>query len=387
LDTTRNILYRGFYLNEQAIQANIVPGQTIGTGIHGCVVDSADFSDVDVVQFMEKRSLQDGMDAGVPFLGARRIRVSGTLYALSRALLFDAYWSLRAALSPVLAQRESPGDMGYRPLYFSVPTNRIADYPAGAIDLQVLALPRAFQATFNDDAQGGEDTDSLAIPWQATFVCKDPSIMGDVPQDYTFTTKAVITGATASAATNLVTKTTHGLVTNSRVRFSTLTGGTGLNTTTNYYVLAAGLTANDFKVSLTSGGAEIDITVNYTTVQYVVGSTQAGNTINRGTYICPVNALWQVGPQSGSIQLSVGDSAFTITIPSSAGNRIIRYKGQDKILTVEENAVEVTRLDLLSFAALKTHPVVPTGTVGWSVTFHGTSILTGSHFWFWESYA
>lgn len=305
MDTSRDILYRGFLLNNSA--TIVTPGNAVGTGITGCMVDSVEFSDVDVVQYMEKRSEQDGMDAGSVFLGSRRIRMTGTLYALTRNLLFDALWTMRSAMSPVMAQRESPADKGYQPLYFSVPTNRAADYPAGAIDMRVLAMPRSFSYVIQDGSQGGEDYDALAITWQATFICKDPSIQGDVPQDYAFT-----------------------------------------------------------------------------------GSTpQTGNTVNRGTYIAPVNALWQVGAAAGTIVFSVGDSTFTITIPASSGTRTIRYKGIDKMLTFEEAGVELPRMDLLTFTGQQTHPLIPSGTAAWSITYTGSITVTPttSHFWFWESFA
>jgi hypothetical protein len=307
MDLIRDVRYRGFYLN-RTTGVTITGGGGIGSGIIGSVLDSADMSDTDVVQFLEKRSQQDGMDAGDVFLGARRIRLAGTLYNVTRATLFDDYWSLRAALSPVLAQRESPLDRGYRPLLFSVPTNRLADYPAGAIDLQVLALPRSFQALFSRNQTGGEDDDALAIPWQATLISKDPSIMAQVPQTYNFTTGAA--------------------------------------------------------------------------------HTDAGNTVNRGNYICPIDAIWVVTSASGTIAATVGDSVFTVTVPASTGARTIRFKGVDKVLTVEENGVEVPRYDLLTFTGTATWPLVATGTIAYSFVFGGALVLSaGSLFRFSERYA
>ena len=296
MDLTEPVIYRSFYLNSADIAVTTA-------GISGCVIDSVDFSDVDVVQFIEKRSQHDGMDADDVYLGARRIRMAGTLYALTRPLLFDAYWELRAALNPVLAQREEPLDLGYRPLYFTVPTNRLDDYPEGTIALRMLALPRAFQAMFIRDQSGGEITDPLAIPWQATFICKDPSIMGASPQDY-------------------------------------------------------------------------DVYAN-----------PSGNLVNRGTYLCPINMLLVVGAAAGSIAGTMGDSVFTITIPASTGNRTIRFKGEDGLLTVEEDSVEVTRQDLITFSNDTTWPQVATGTSGYSLTPTGVTIADGSHLWFYERYA
>jgi hypothetical protein len=190
MDLTRDIIYRDFKLNDASIADSIVGGNGVGAGVAGCVVDSADMSDVDVVQFLEKRSQQDGMDAGDVFLGARRLRMAGTIYGKTRALLFDAAQALKSALSPTLAQRESPADRGYLPLYFTVPTNRIEDYPDQVINQRVLVLPRAIRVVFDRDRIGGDDDDSLALEWQANFLMRDPRVMSETPWDHEFAAAA-----------------------------------------------------------------------------------------------------------------------------------------------------------------------------------------------------
>jgi hypothetical protein len=289
VDLTRDITYRDYLLNDEDFETNRVTGVGAGTGMTGCIIESATMSDVDVVQFMEKRSQADGMDAGDPHLGTRRIRLSGTLFGLTRNLLYDSLTDLRAALNPVLAAREEPLDYGYRPLYFSWPTNRVDDYPSGAIDLQVKAMPRAFDAMFSRSSSGGSDADSLAIPWQATLICRDPAIMGATPLDIDHGSNSIITGATGTAAGDTINKNSHGLVAGDRVRFTTLTAGAGLTTTTTYYVRTAGLTANAFTVStISAAGAVVDITVNYTVVSYIKSFTDSGTLTNRGNYLAPV---------------------------------------------------------------------------------------------------
>lgn len=385
MDLTQPVQYRGFTLNDPDIMLNSVPGVGAGAGLIGCVIDSVQMSDVDVVQFMEKRSQQDGMDAGQPFLGTRRIRMAGTLYNVSRADLYDDLSALRAALSPVLAAREEPLDFGYRPLTFIQPTAS-EDWPGGFIPLQVKAMPRSFDGMFGRDNLGGEATDALAIPWQATFVCRDPSIMALEPVDIEYGTQSIVV-ATGTAATNLINKTAHGLVNGSRVRFTTLTDGTGLNTTTTYFVISSGLTADAFKVSATFNGAEVDITVNYTVANYVVSLTTAGTLTNRGNYISPVNGLWVVGASSGVIAGTVGDSTFSIAVPASTGSRIIRFKGEDKVVTIEEDDIELPRMDVITFSNDTTWPSIVAGDSAYSVTVHGCVLETGSHMWFYERWA
>lgn len=386
MDTTRDILYRAFLLNDSNIRASIEAGAGIGKGIDGCVVDSADFSDVDIVQFRSKKSLQDGMDAGDVFLGARRLRMAGTLYGSTRALLYDAYWDLRRVLNPVLAQRESPADKGYLPLYFSMPTNRTVDYVTGAIDMRVLAMPFSHQMVWQRDQQGGDDSNALAIPWQATFLLKDPSLMSDVPKDYTFSTTTNVTGVTATAATDLINKTSHGLVAGDSIVFDAKTNGAGLTIGTQYWVIASGLTTNAFKVSTVAGGSAVDITTDGTSMSYVKTVSSSGNLVNRGTYLAPLNALWVVGPQAGTITVQLGGAVnFVITVPASTGNRTIRYKGFDKIITFEEASIETLRMGSIPLTMV--HPNIPDGTSAYTVTFTGVTVQNGSHMWFWEEYA
>lgn len=300
MDTTRDIIYRTFQLNNKDIREEI----TAGGRIDGSVVDSWDLSDVDVTQFMEKRALQDGMDVGDVYLGSRRLKLAGTIYGSNRALFFDRLDEFSAALSPVLAQREVPLDKGYRPLYFSKPTED-SRYPEGIIELYVNALPRMRQFIIQRDQQGGEDSHGLAVPWQAAFIMRDPVIYGLEPVE----------------------------------------------------------------VDLSGGG------------------TVSGDFINRGNYIARLNLLVEVGSVAGSISITAGGITVTISVPASTGDRIIRYKGFDKVLTIEENSAEVIRMDKLTLPASGQHPIIPPGASPYVVTFTTVVPQAGSIMWFQESYA
>ena len=88
-----------------------------------------------------------------------------------------------------------------------------------------------------------------------------------------------LTGATATAATPcVITKTLHGLIAGDSLILTAGVLPTGLSLNTVYYVLAGGLTANDFEVSLTPGGTAVNTT----------GSAGSGITIEiltSGTYV------------------------------------------------------------------------------------------------------
>jgi hypothetical protein len=317
IDTTRDIIYRNFKLNDSEAAASIDPGDGLVKGITGCVVDDFDPDDLDVVQFSEKRAEADGMDVGTPFLGGRRIRLQGTVYGKTRALCYDNVLALRAAMAPVLASREIPGDKGYLPLYFSVPTNDTANFPSGAREMRALVMPKVFRAPMNRDQHGGVDSDGLAVAWNAMFVMRDPLFEGETPQDVAFADTPILANGTAAPATDLITITAHGLVAGDRIYFTRLAGGVGLSLNTTYYVIASGLTANDFKVSLTSGGGAVDITGTYSAVEVAKYQTFTGNFLNRGTYNSPLNMLFAVGAQAGTIVVATAGSNYTITIPAT----------------------------------------------------------------------
>lgn len=73
-------------------------------------------------------------------------------------------------------------------------------------------------------------------------------------------TGAALPTVTATATTDLVNSTAHGLVVGDSVIFTALTGGAGLATQTPYYVVFKD--ANTFKVSGVKGGTPIDITTD-----------------------------------------------------------------------------------------------------------------------------
>jgi hypothetical protein len=68
--------------------------------------------------------------------------------------------------------------------------------------------------------------------------------------------------ATGDAATDVITATGHNFIANQGVMFPSLTGGSGLNTTTVYFV--RDISGSTFKVSATSGGAAINFTTDIT---------------------------------------------------------------------------------------------------------------------------
>lgn len=93
--------------------------------------------------------------------------------------------------------------------------------------------------------------------------------------------------------------------------------------------------------------------------------------LNRGDYPSPVKILFLVAanqPLPGYAKFTIGGSIMRIGIPKSVNQQIFRYDGVKKVLTIEEQGLEVLRMDQLVFLAESTHPLVPSGSTQWSWT-------------------
>lgn len=103
-------------------------------------------------------------------------------------------------------------------------------------------------------------------PSDNTTARKTRGVMAAITSNVTDAAAGVTQTGTAASGTDLITLTTHGLVAGDTVTFSSVGTATPLVAGQGYYVIASGLTANDFKVSRTKGGAAVDITANGTVV-------------------------------------------------------------------------------------------------------------------------
>lgn len=129
---------------------------------------------------------------------------------------------------------------------------------------------------------------------KATYLLQDPSNIGvgqlniaaagttlDLPnnriyvhngvsathQFYVYSTNATMdcpkaTGLTITAATDIVAHTAHGYANNTPIFVTDLVGGTGLTNNTIYYT--RNVTANDYQLSTTTGGAVVNVTLDGT---------------------------------------------------------------------------------------------------------------------------
>lgn len=193
MDLTRRINYRGFELNHVDLTNGLM---------EGCEVKRLAYPGIPGFGYKEKRALADGFDASDVYLGLRTIQMSGSLYGIGRAAFYDLLQSFITACTPTAAYAESPGDRGYLPLDFYVPTTDVVNWGAEAvIHKMVRARPTKQPGyTIADDSHGGVDADALSARWEAEFDCIDPRIYGYAPIDTTISPTA------SSGSGNLVNR-------------------------------------------------------------------------------------------------------------------------------------------------------------------------------------
>jgi hypothetical protein len=117
------------------------------------------------------------------------------------------------------------------------------------------------------------------------------------------------------ATPGVVTWTAHGLVAGDAVKFTT-TGAlpTGITAGTTYYVIAAGLTADTFRISATPGGAAINTSGSQSGVQTGWDVTRKiGDvaTTTQGNLPCGTNGALV---ERGLIAIAAGAAAADLTV-------------------------------------------------------------------------
>jgi hypothetical protein len=114
--------------------------------------------------------------------------------------------------------------------------------------------------------------------------------------------------------------------------------------------------------------------------------SDSGTFNNRGDYPAPLNIILVANAgTTGSYHFNGGGSEMVITIQGSTVQGIYRYDGYLRILTLQTNALDVLRMDLLSFNNSTTHPIVMPGTSTWTGT--GPALATGSRLFYAEAFS
>lgn len=190
---------------------------------------------------------------------------------------------------------------------------------------------------------------------------------------------------TIDAATDLFTSTAHGLVAGDQVKFKVSTGTlpSPLDTTTTFFVISSGLTANAFRVSTSAGGASVDISGSTTgTYQFVKQGSTVIDVINFSANRIGRQIKYPSAGSAGSAGnpvaiSSVSGSSFTVTLGTVSG--ILHAYVGGGMLTVGSNTYPISSCSYNNTTGVATLTASGyTPVQGASVTLSGLSFACNS---------
>lgn len=149
------------------------PAASPGRPRGGYEINDIDFSEVGVTAYLDKRALQDGLDASDVYLDGRNVQISGSVLGTTAAHTWDNLQALMAAFSPTEAYRADTDEKGFLPFKFRQPTIDTATWTAGYIPLQFYLRPSS-PVRYRVTRPGVAGTKGFAIPFRVSMVARDP---------------------------------------------------------------------------------------------------------------------------------------------------------------------------------------------------------------------
>jgi hypothetical protein len=149
-----------------------------GVPLNGWEVLSADISPIGVTQYLDKKALQDGMDANDVYANARTISAIIGVHGSSKGRFWDNLQDVLSAFNPTLAFNADTTNLGFRELKFYQPTADIVTWPTSAnpngIPMQFFARPSALPRYTLDKKATTDEGRGLSTKVSVQLLCRDP---------------------------------------------------------------------------------------------------------------------------------------------------------------------------------------------------------------------
>lgn len=171
-----------------------------GVPADGWEIIRADISPIGVTQYLDKKALQDGMDAYDVYENARQVNLVVGVYGSTKGSFWDNLQTFLAAFNPVLAYNADTANLGFLSLAFYQPTAitgtwSTASYPNG-IPMQLYCRPSAPPSyDIPKAATSGDANKGLATNATLQLICRDP-------RKYLQTQASQVVTLSANTATN-----------------------------------------------------------------------------------------------------------------------------------------------------------------------------------------
>lgn len=169
----------GATISYNSLSINTVTQSAGGRPSVGYVVESFEPVPPESVGFVEKRALQDGLDASDVYLAGRLFRLVVTAYGSSQGQLWDKAQDLFEAFNPRIAFDADTANLGFLPFDFYQPTADISTWPTSTypngIPMRYYMRPVSTpQYVVRRDADGGVAAAGKSKPFNITLLARDP---------------------------------------------------------------------------------------------------------------------------------------------------------------------------------------------------------------------
>ena len=139
----------------------------------GVVIERIEPTDIETAFYMDKRALDEGVDAGDIYLAQRAFIIHASIYGTSEGAAWDRYDDLVTAFAPRLMYNADSANLGFLAFQFIRPSIDTA-FPSGISMQAYLRSTRPPIIQVSRRKQGGYTGSGTQIPVIIPMVARDP---------------------------------------------------------------------------------------------------------------------------------------------------------------------------------------------------------------------
>src|SRR3990167_8676898 len=158
----------------------------------GTIIERIEPTDIETAFYLDKRALDEGVDAGDIYLAQRAFIIHASVYGTSEGQAWDRYDDLVTAFAPRLMYNADTANLGFLAFQFTRPSIS-SDFPSGISMQAYLRSTRPPIVQVSRRKQGGYTGSGTQIPVIIPVVARDPRFYAQTAQSIS------ISPATATA--------------------------------------------------------------------------------------------------------------------------------------------------------------------------------------------
>src|SRR3990167_6719829 len=139
----------------------------------GTIIERIEPTDIETAFYLDKRALDEGVDAGDIYLAQRAFIIHASVYGTSEGQAWDRYDDLVTAFAPRLMYNADSANLGFLAFQFTRPSIS-SDFPSGISMQAYLRSTRPPIVQVSRRKQGGYTGSGTQIPVIIQMVARDP---------------------------------------------------------------------------------------------------------------------------------------------------------------------------------------------------------------------